>query len=509
MGITLRIGPYVAVVMMVVGGCHLVLDLRDIEVEQAGSGGQGGGGFGGEGPGSGGAGGGGKLTGDKCGNDNECQTGFCTDGVCCASRCDGECVSCNNTAELGSCTAYPVATDPEDECGGYTCSQDGCYDECMAAGKECKAGKFCNAAECDWATQIACGEQHTCVRLHSGFLRCWGDNSRGQLGTGTSGPGAKSPVPLPVAVVGQDTAAVSTGKSHSCAVYTSGQVACWGWNSAGQLGNGNNSDSATPLIINDILINSTEVLRAGDRHTCALSVGGNVACWGENTFGQLGDGSKIDHATPTPSAAVSAFDFITAGARHNCGITALGSVLCWGDNAKGQLGVDPTTTMNSAVPLITLPAVGPAPVSVEAGNAHTCALFANNTIQCWGANGKGQLGDGTIVSNYMPQKVPGKDWGTGAVLTLGDGHTCAIDGNGKAKCWGDNDAGQLGTGVATDSSAPVLVKGDDSYQAISAGAFHTCGLLTNGAVKCWGSNSVGQLGTGNFKSSTSPVDVVF
>ena len=320
-------------------------------------------------------------------------------------------------------------------------------------------------------------------------------------------------------------AAVSAGDTQTCALTTGAGVKCWGDNEYGQLGNGTTTDSFTPVDVTG-LTSGVAAVSAGGRHTCALTTGGGVKCWGSNNFGQLGNGTTTDSSTPVEVtgltsgvAAVSAGGGYTA-IDYTCALTTGGGVKCWGSNNLGQLG-NGTTTASSAPVDVTGLTSGVAAVSV--GGAHTCALTTGSGLKCWGSNSWGQLGNGTTTNSSLPLDVTGLTNGVAAV-SAGWGQTCALNTAGGAKCWGSNNLGQLGNGasgpevcgIRTCSRTPIDVTGLTSgVTAIEVGLFHTCAITTTGGVKCWGDNDYGQLGNGpegpgrcdlNYCSRT-PIDV--
>ena len=260
---------------------------------------------------------------------------------------------------------------------------------------------------------------------------------------------------------------------------------------------------------------------AGGEHTCAVTTGGGVKCWGDNNYGQLGDGnSPTDGTTPV---AVTGLTFgvatVSAGEFHTCALTTGGGVKCWGLNFSGALGDDTTTTSDTPVDVCAAAGCASTLSGVDAlsvGGFHTCALTATGGVKCWGSNGSGQLGDDSATSSDTPVDVCAAAGcasnlsGIDDVVSAGGDHTCALTTGGDIKCWGDNFNGQLGNGNSpTDSDTPVNVTGLASgVAAVSAGDDHTCAVTSTGGVKCWGSNTQGQLGNGTVGfGSDTPVDV--
>jgi alpha-tubulin suppressor-like RCC1 family protein len=350
--------------------------------------------------------------------------------------------------------------------------------------------------------QMSLGNFHSCALLASGAVRCWGYNSEGQLGNGGS---VGSATPVAVTGLASGVRAIAAGSAHTCALMASGgQVMCWGYNGAGQFGNGTQSGSRTPVAATG-LTGPLASLTAGNLHTCGLDAAGRALCWGSNIAFQLGNGQAIGISTPTAvTGLTSGVAAITVGGAHACALTEAGRVLCWGYDALGQLG-DGGFGGSSSLPVPMGLSSGVAAIS--AGSYHTCALTSAGTVYCWGGNGHGQLGNGTTADSSTPVAVTGLGSGARAIAA-GNAHTCAISAAGQLLCWGYNAQGQLGTGSTTSSSVPVAVAGLSSgVAAVAAGGWHTCALNASGGVSCWGSNAYGQLGTGTPADSRTPAAV--
>jgi len=354
------------------------------------------------------------------------------------------------------------------------------------------------------ASSVSAGGFHTCALLTSGGVKCWGENDYGQLGNGNN---TNSNVPVDVSGLSSGVSAISEGLIHTCAVLTSGGVKCWGYNYFGELGNGSNNDSNVPVDVSG-LSSGVSAISAGQVHTCALLTSGGVKCWGDNYYGELGNGTNTDSYVPVDvlglSSGVSA---ISAGGNHTCVLLTSGGVKCWGDNYDGELGNGNNT--NSNVP-VNVSGLSSGVSAISAGSLHTCALTSSGGVKCWGRNYYGQLGNGNTADSNVPVDVSGLSSGVSAI-SAGSLHTCALTSSGGVKCWGFNGTGQLGNGTWSNSSnvLPVDVSGLSSgVSAIDAGNGHTCALLTSGGVKCWGDNYHGELGNGNNTDSNVPVDVL-
>ncbi len=244
-------------------------------------------------------------------------------------------------------------------------------------------------------------------------------------------------------------------------------------------------------------------IAAGYAHTCGLTRAGGVRCWGYNRFGQLGDGTAVDRRRPVGVFGLRrGVRAIAAGGRHSCALMKAGAVECWGDNAHGELGDGTRTRRSKPVAVRGLHGVR----AVAAGEAFACALTGSGRVECWGDNRHGELGDGTSADRDRPVAVARLGTGVTAIA-LGYFHACALKRAGTVECWGYNGYGQLGDGATTDRREPVRVSGLAGVVAISAGGGHTCALTRAGAVRCWGSNRYGELGDGTTIRRLTPVEV--
>jgi len=351
------------------------------------------------------------------------------------------------------------------------------------------------------AGSISAGINHTCAVTTGGAAKCWGDNQYGELGVG-DGTTTQSTTPVDVVGLGSGVASVSAGINHTCAVTTGGAVKCWGYNVVGELGDGTTTQSNTPVDVVG-LGSGVASVSAGGNHTCAVTIGGAAKCWGYNGFGELGDGTTTQSSTPVDVVGLgSSVASVSAGGNHTCAVTIGGAVKCWGDNSSGELG-DGTTTY-SATPV---DVVGLGLASVSDGYQNTCAVTTSGAAKCWGNNVSAELGDGTTTNSSTPVDVVGL--GSGVATVSAGYHSCAVTTAGAAKCWGNNVSAELGDGTTTYSSTPVGVVGLGSGVAtVSAGYHHTCAVTTGGAAKCWGDNLDGALGDGTNTESDTPVAVV-
>ena len=352
------------------------------------------------------------------------------------------------------------------------------------------------------AAAVSAGGEHTCVLTSSGGLKCWGYNWYGQLGDGTT---TDRHTPVDVKGMASGVTAVLAGRSHTCALTSSGGLKCWGDNYYGQLGDGTTTHRHAPVDVKGMTSGVTAI-SAGFNHTCALTSSGKLKCWGWNFEGQLGDGTTTDGHTPVNvKGMASGVTAVSAGGGHTCALTSSGGLKCWGDNYYGQLGDDTTTDRHTPV---NVKGMASGVTAFTAGGCQTCALASSGGLKCWGDNNYGQLGDGTTTHRFTPVDVSGMTDGVADVSAKGD-YTCALTSGGGLKCWGRNEYGNLGDGTTTAHSTPVDVSGiTGGMTALSAGVWHTCAPTSSGGLKCWGDNYYGQLGDGTTIHRYTPVDVV-
>ena len=269
---------------------------------------------------------------------------------------------------------------------------------------------------------------------------------------------------------------------HACARTTGDLVLCWGMNYRGQAGlSTNGADVPRPSEIASTIQFDTIV--PGGFSTCGLSAG-TAYCWGQADDGQLGDGDKFAH-TPLPQLVSGGhvFSAISTGHAHVCGVTTSGDVYCWGRGQAGLAGDGSTGDADEPVLL----QGGISFASVDAGAAFSCGITDTGAGYCWGASGR--LGDGTSESSASPRPVDGGH--TFRMISAGVRHACALDTSDKAWCWGDNGAQQLGDGTdAQVALSPVKVLGDISFRSIRAGLYHSCAVDFNDVAYCWGSNQL-------------------
>jgi len=335
---------------------------------------------------------------------------------------------------------------------------------------------------------VLVGGDQVCALFSDRGLKCWGYNYYGSAGNGDMEP---QPNPVDVSGISGEVSSVSTGAYHSCAVTTSGGLKCWGFNYTGQLGDGTTADKSVPV---DVFRLDSGVISAtaGGFHTCAVAARGGLKCWGRNIDGELGDGSTGNKSIPADVyGLLSGVKTVSCGIYHTCALTESGAVMCWGDNFFGELG-DGTTQDKSIPSDVAGLDSGVTDISSRSG-LHSCALMETGSLKCWGWNQFGQLGDGTTANRLTPVNVAGLG-STVKAVSAGGYHTCALLNDGGVRCWGRNALGELGDGSYINRPSPVLVMGLTSgVKAVSAGGSgestdpdQTCVILNKGALQCWG-----------------------
>lgn len=340
----------------------------------------------------------------------------------------------------------------------------------------------------------------------------WGYGASGQLGDGGN---VSSNVPVNVtttgALDGKTVTKISAGNETVCALDAQGDAYCWGDNQFGQLGNGTATSSNVPVAVSMPQGVTFAEISVGQGHVCALTPAGLGYCWGYGGHGELGNGSippspyylTAPTATLMPSGKV--YRSISAGNRYTCAVTTDNQAFCWGTNGNGQLGTNDTTSANSAVAVLGALSFS----AIEAALNSTCGLTTTNVAYCWGFAGNGRLGNNTSSGDQLS---PGAVDTTGSLPdeyvnlasnVLSD-FFCGRTQSGEVWCWGDNANGQLGNGTTSRSLVPtqtIPVSGR-TFSSVSVGAGFACAITDASSVYCWGANNLGQLGDNTVNDST-------
>ena len=351
----------------------------------------------------------------------------------------------------------------------------------------------------------------------------WGKNTHGALGNNST-TNSSAPVKLTTSglLSGKTVFALAAGGLHSLALCADGTLAAWGYNSSGQLGNGGTTQSIVPVAASTAGVLGGKTLAAvsaGTYHSLALCSDGTVAAWGYNSNGQLGNGNTTAGNVPmaVSTAGVLASKTVIAvcsGSNHNLALCSDGTVAAWGANTSGQLGNGNWTTSNVPVAVNTVGVLaGKVVVAMAAGGSHSLVLCSDGTLAAWGDNLSGQLGNVGVTISNVPVAVStagvlaGK---TVVAVAAGGNHSLALCSDGTLAAWGSNSSGQLGDGSTTQSKVPVAVStagvlSGKTVVAICAGLSHSLALCADGALVAWGSNGYGQLGDNSSTPSNVPV----
>ena len=269
----------------------------------------------------------------------------------------------------------------------------------------------------------------------------------------------------------------------ACALRTDGRMACWGTNSQGEHGNGTTDEHRDPILADGVM--GAVGIAAGEYHTCAITQNRSALCWGQNDAGQVGDGTLTRRLVPTPVYMIDEVAQIGTGQTHSCARHTDGHISCWGKATTGAVG---TLGTNVLIPATVAGISNTTHLAV--GDYITCAITADRA-QCWGDDN--QLGDGTLVDRPTPGPVALPNMRVIDIAAGCHRHVCAVLEDGSAWCWGDNTRYQLGDGTRTTSRIPVQVKAAVSFTRITVGAWHACGIDSRGDAWCWGDNAVNQI----------------
>lgn len=326
----------------------------------------------------------------------------------------------------------------------------------------------------------------------------------GRVALGATAPGLTGAVtsPIQVTIVART---VTAGDNHTCVLTPRDAAYCWGDDYYGEIGDGIDVSSPSRFAVSRRVTRVPDLrfksLQAGLAGTCGVTPAGQAYCWGlDQPYSSAG---RTITSSPVAVGGASGLASVSYGS-HACGLSASGAAACWGNNAQGQLGSG-STDLGGPTPVTV--SGGLTFVSIRAANSSSCGVTSGRDAFCWGYNPWGNLGLG-YFSFYGP-RVPTKVVGGLAWQTVDASGktTCGVTTGGDAYCWGANDFGQLGTGVTDTSSvaAPLRVTGSLTFAAITIGGHHVCGLTTGGTAYCWGANTYGTLGNGTTVASTVPV----
>lgn len=435
-----------------------------------------------------------------CTTDEGCAAGLsCVEGRC-AQRCTTT-AECSDLVCVGGETTRTCAEPTGAECAGDA---------------DCAWG-VCDEGRCDEVRRIAAGGPFTCVLLESGAIECAGENVDWAIV-----PDDTRPILTTFARVADSSGGappfdrLGLGANHLCAL-EGGEVRCWGGGNFGQTAGPSGRTAPFPEPV--VALTGVLDLAVGLDLSCVRTAT-EVICWGTDRYGLLGDTEEYPstpttdpmRSRPEPIELTGPTRDLDAGFYHACAVTLDGDVWCWGANDHGNLGVAPTgetctATVIPGTPIAcsTTPvratevgtAAGLPVTDVTVGAQHTCALGHEGAVYCWGANAEGQLGSGVLGGADAIEPVRVLD---GAIdVEAGTHHTCALLSDGRVACWGRDSGAQLGDGGGGARSSPVYASGIDDAVALAVADQHACVLLSTGEVMCWGADGRGQLGDGSME----------
>ena len=302
-------------------------------------------------------------------------------------------------------------------------------------------------------TRVAMGTAHTCGVASTGVVYCWGSNNGGRIGDASAAAERLSPTSV---AGGMTFKTVAVGRDHSCAIRSNDTAWCWGINASGALGVSGVLSASQPTAVSGG-DRTWRAIAAGGTHSCAVTTADVVYCWGSNTDGQLGNNSTTASAEPVQVVATGfTASTVTAGVDFSCALRAAdGVAFCWGDNQFGQLGDGTTTDSRTPVNVTGTLTFR----QIDAGDTYVCGVTTGNALYCWGQNDLGQLGIGSSANASAPQLVAppaGQTWKS-VSAAIGGKRVCATTSTDAAYCWGTNTGGLM-SGDATVST-PSAVRG--------------------------------------------------
>ncbi|MEW5854159.1 MAG: hypothetical protein AB2A00_35620 [Myxococcota bacterium] len=389
----------------------------------------------------------------------------------------------------------------------------------------CPVGCVDGASQCDSVVGLSAGAAHTCAVISTGSIRCWGDDSRGQLGDDATAGGLQTrPVRVTTATGLGPVDSICAGGNHTCAV-SGGQVWCWGANQRGQLGNGTFDDASVPAMV--AWGDAASQVACGSAHTCAIRASdGALFCWGAGDDGRLGVGGRPDggsqvgqdQATPVMVSALfgmGAVSRVALGGAHSCAIDVGGHVWCWGYDTYHQAANGQTSPWNPA-PVEDAQGEHLVADELHTGTSHTCASLPGSGVVCWGSNFDKQHGGGTVTfGTSVPADIVELDGFTSVTTGADARHACGVspDPAPALRCWGNNDHDQAGRTGPTPQAAPTAIQGVPTNVVVSVatGTGHSCAAFGGSDVRCWGWMLRGRLGNGSNQdqSAADAVPVVW
>ena len=363
-------------------------------------------------------------------------------------------------------------------------------------------------------SSFSISQKGSCSVAMDNKVYCWGDNELGQLGNGMDYPSGTVAVDMTGVLSGKTIKSIASGIYHTCAIASDDKAYCWGWNTNGQLGNGSTETSYFPVAVDMSGVLSGKTIKsisAGSNFTCVIASDDRPYCWGSGANKQLGNNSTENSSVPVEvdmSGALTGkiVKSISLGEAHSCVIASDNNTYCWGWNSSGQMGDNTLTGKAYPVAVVTGALGGKTVKSISAGARHTCVIASDDFAYCWGANGSGQVGDNSTSTRLSPAAVVTGALGGKTVKSISAGgvSTCVIASDDYAYCWGFNTYGNLGNNSTTQSLVPVEVdrSGVLSGKTIKSlysgklysGYYYSCAIATDNRGYCWGIDFLNNLG---------------
>jgi alpha-tubulin suppressor-like RCC1 family protein len=343
-------------------------------------------------------------------------------------------------------------------------------------------------------SRVAGGFGHTCALDLRNRLYCWGRNDAGELGLSSSQFELDD-----VQQVGDGTwTSVQSNNQTTCAIDSDSKLWCWGANGSGQIGDGTRNSATSPRL----LMGTWRAVSPGYAHTCGIRDDGAMWCWGANDTGQLGIGAvSANEPSMTPIASAQQWLEVAAGVTHTCAIDSEHRLWCWGLNDNGQLANGGFSTTAQPTPQRVTDEQWQ---TIDVDSAFGCAITLAGRLRCWGYNGHGQLGDGTLNALPSPTAVlvDGRDRSDWRAVTVGGWHSCAITADEELYCWGSSTRGQVGRDGDFAVPLPNRIAPEKRWVRLAAGVYHTCAIANDATMWCIGADGTGQLGDGGTAAST-------
>ncbi len=346
----------------------------------------------------------------------------------------------------------------------------------------------------DWTSLVA-GATHICATRESGPMHCWGAGRHGQTGHGEDGVNPTLPHPIGPDLTYEH---LTAGEEHTCGIDADDQLWCWGYNDHGQLGLGVAGDPFSfpfPLDFHEPI----DQVSAGGSSACLIDHAGALHCWGLNSFGQLGVGDQDRRPAPQRVGTDHWLSVATSLGEHTCAVRNDSSLWCWGRGNNGRLGLG--SLSHAFTPQQVDP--GQEYLQVATGSLHTCAITTDQDLHCWGSNTNDQLGTGG-GDTQVPLQIGEASW---SQVAAGSAHSCGIRTNGTLWCWGSGSHGRLGTGDLDSREVPTQISAETHWTQVALGATHSCALTSGGALYCWGQGVFGRLGVGDLENHLTPQQV--